>query len=163
MPKKTKPVKRPKTGRETMAEIAATRAHLHPIHKSYGEREDLRLLAVCNNINGPIAPSGLMTLDDKKVTCKRCLRIIAGKPVARATARVRPAVERGAEIHAALALGLAAVKLVEQLALCWTTEGARGDEPGSAKEAFELLVKQGYTLNSTRTLLYRPDGSEVVQ
>jgi len=65
---------------QTMAEIAAERRPF-PIHKSYGERDDLRLLAVCNNINGPIAPSGLMTLDDSKVTCKRCLRIMAGKPV----------------------------------------------------------------------------------
>jgi hypothetical protein len=58
---------------------------------------------------------------------------------------------------------LAALALVERLALSWINDGARGDEPGSAKEAFELLVKHGYTLSSTRTLLYRSDGSEVTR
>lgn len=62
--------------------VWARSSRTFPVHKSYGEREDLQRLAVCNNINGPIAPSGLMTLDDAKVTCKRCLRIIAGKPIA---------------------------------------------------------------------------------
>jgi hypothetical protein len=80
MPRKTKTVKRA----QTMGEIAAERSTF-PVHKSYGECEDLRRLAVCNNINGPIAPSGLMTLDDSKVTCKRCLRIVAGAPIRRAS------------------------------------------------------------------------------
>jgi len=56
-----------------------------------------------------------------------------------------------------------ALQLVEQLALYWITEGTSGDEPGAAKGAYERLARHGYTLNSTRTLLYRPDGSEVVR
>ena len=132
---------------QTMTEIAEEHRHLHVVHKSYGEREDLRLLAACSNINGPRAPSGLATLDDKKVTCKRCLRIM----------------EQLVQLEARAALKADALKLVEQLALSWIAEGTRGDEPGSAKESYELLARHGYTSNSTRTLLYRPDGSEVVR
>lgn len=57
------------------------------IHKSYGahvgqpDRNDLARLAVCNNINGPITASALISADDAKVTCKRCLRIMGGRPV----------------------------------------------------------------------------------
>jgi hypothetical protein len=68
-----------------------------------------------------------------------------------------------AALEARIALKAAALALVEKLALSWIAELGGCDEPGSAKEAYDLLIKHGYTLNSTRTLLYRPDGGEVVR
>ncbi len=53
------------------------------MHFAYHDREDLRHLARCNNINGPICPTGLVTTDRRKVTCKRCLRIMRGEPIRR--------------------------------------------------------------------------------
>lgn len=50
------------------------------------------------------------------------------------------------------ALRSSAHRFVEQLALSWVADGKRGDEPGSAKEAYDLLIKHGYMSNSTRTL-----------
>ena len=93
-----------------------------------------------------------MTLNDKKVTCKRCLHILAGGTETERRAQL-------AALEARAALHTATLEFVEQLVLY----RIKHDEPGSAKEAFELLTKHGYTLNSTRTLLYRPDGSEVVR
>lgn len=147
-----------------MGEIARTSLG-SVIHKSYGERDHLRILAVCNNINGPIAPSGLMTLDDTKVTCKRCLRIMAGKPIAKPVKPQKSETERRAQLaalEARAALKADALKLVEQLALDQVDDSSVG-RSRVVKEAFELLIKHGYTLNSTRTLLYRPDGSEVTR
>lgn len=63
-------------GREVFAPSRRTFA----VHKSYGAHVGQSRLAVCNNINGPITASGLVTADDQKVTCKRCLRIMAGRP-----------------------------------------------------------------------------------
>lgn len=77
--------------------------------------------------------------------------------------KANPVLARLRATLAAAALRDGALKLVEQLALSWVAEGKRGDEPGSANEAYDLLIKHGYTQSSTRTLLYRPDGSEVVR
>ncbi len=44
------------------------------------------------------------------------------------------------------------------------TEGSAGDEPGSAEEAYELLVKHGYHLAVSGygpPSLFRPDESKV--
>jgi hypothetical protein len=51
-----------------------------------------------------------------------------------------------AQVEARIALLGGALTLVEQLALYWVAEGRKGDEPSSAKEAYELLIKHGYTL-----------------
>lgn len=154
----TKAVKRART----LGEISRE-GRQFPIHKSYGARDDLRRLAVCNNINGPIAPSGLMTLHDDKVTCKRCLRIIAGKPIA----QPRKKSPTGSSLlDALMAANLRndALKLVERLALYWVAEGSICDEPGSSKEAFELLITHGYAFVATAPAkLLRPDGSEVTR
>lgn len=48
------------------------------VHRRYMDtpgRDDLRALAKCNNINGPIFPEAQLTGDDDKVTCGRCRRI----------------------------------------------------------------------------------------
>ena len=47
------------------------------IHRRYFDRRDrpdLRSLAKCNNINGPL-PGARLTSDSAKVTCGRCRRI----------------------------------------------------------------------------------------
>jgi hypothetical protein len=79
--------------------------------------------------------------------------------------KTKPVKAREPEYRRQLALAAVALTLVEQLALDWVVEDCGGDEPRSAKNAYELLTKHGYTLtlSSTRTLLYRPDGSEVVR
>jgi hypothetical protein len=49
------------------------------IHRRYSDdadRNDLRSLALCNNINGPICQDEHLTGDDKAVTCGRCQRIM---------------------------------------------------------------------------------------
>jgi hypothetical protein len=49
------------------------------IHRRYSDdadRDDLRSLALCNNINGPICHEEHLTGDDKAVTCGRCKRIM---------------------------------------------------------------------------------------
>ena len=67
MPAKTKSVKRARTA---------------VVHKSYGAhvgqpgRADLKKLAVCNNINGPL-PGARLANDDAEVTCGRCRRIVS--------------------------------------------------------------------------------------
>jgi hypothetical protein len=72
-----------------------TRVPTGKVHKSYGahvgqpDRAALARLAVCNNINGSITASGLVSPDDSKVTCKRCLRIMAGRPVTSAVGGAR--------------------------------------------------------------------------
>jgi hypothetical protein len=48
------------------------------MHCSYFDRDDLRMLAKCDNINGPICDTAHVTVDESKVTCKRCLRIMNG-------------------------------------------------------------------------------------
>lgn len=48
------------------------------VHRRYSDkrgRADLKALALCNNINGPL-PGPKPTGDPKKVTCGRCLRIM---------------------------------------------------------------------------------------
>lgn len=65
---------------KTYAEIPS----LFPVHFRYctkDDRPDLATLARCNNINGPICSSTHLTTVEAEVTCKRCLRIMAGKPV----------------------------------------------------------------------------------
>ncbi len=57
--------------------------HGDKIHRRYSDdprrKEDLGLLAVCNNIG---APQGWqLTSTDIEVTCKRCRRIMLQKPV----------------------------------------------------------------------------------
>jgi hypothetical protein len=54
---------------------------IHFRYYTKDDRPDLAKLARCNNINGPICPSGCLTSIEAKVTCKRCLRIMADKPV----------------------------------------------------------------------------------
>ena len=97
-----------------------------------------------------------MTLNDKKVTCKRCLHILAGGTETERHAQLA-ALEARAELHAA------ALNFIEQLALYRIEH----NEPGSAKEAYTLLAQHGYTLapvvGTQATVLRRPDGSEVVR
>ena len=138
----------------TMAEIAAVTPRI--IHKSYGahvgqpDRDDLTVLAVCNNINGPIAPSGCMTADDKKVTCKRCLRIVAGLPVGarRKTSKHNSDVgldtsnrEHARQLATETNLDTARAVFVFDLARDWVREGLSGDNPGVARAAYDLLIK----------------------
>lgn len=47
------------------------------VHRRYWDKQDrpdLRSLAVCNNINGPICKPEFLTSDDAKVTCGLCRR-----------------------------------------------------------------------------------------
>lgn len=53
------------------------------IHRRYYDarkRPDLRALAKCNNISGPICDAAHLTSDVAKVTCGRCLRIMGAVP-----------------------------------------------------------------------------------
>ena len=48
------------------------------IHRRYSDkrgRADLKALALCNNINGPL-PGAQLTGKQTEVTCGRCLRIM---------------------------------------------------------------------------------------
>jgi len=52
------------------------------IHRRYydgRERPDLRALAKCDNINGPICDAEHLTSDSTEVTCGRCRRIEGNK------------------------------------------------------------------------------------
>jgi hypothetical protein len=68
---------------ETYLELAnrTTTVVKHFRYYTKDDRSDLATLARCNNINGPICPSGCLTSVEAEVTCKRCLRIMADKPV----------------------------------------------------------------------------------
>jgi hypothetical protein len=53
-------------------------ARVKAVHRRYSDdpkRNDLRSLAVCNNINGPVYSTAQLTSDDTKVTCGSCKRI----------------------------------------------------------------------------------------
>lgn len=57
------------------------------VHRRYSdmkERPDLRALAICNNINGPICSDEYLTSDPAKVTCGSCQRIDGSTAIARA-------------------------------------------------------------------------------
>ena len=83
----------------------------------------------------------------------------SGKPRGARTETERRA--QLAALEARAALKADALKLVEQLALYWID---RRDEPGSTKEAFELLIKHEYAFVATAPAkLLRPDGSEVTR
>lgn len=126
----------------------------------------------------PIEP-GCQGSDCADGTCRTCAAVpedqwIARKRVAHAPKVKRPqpspatkterrTLSEWGKLRALISDYNDALKLVEQLALYWVAEGSGCDEPGSAHEAFELLVKHGYTLSSTRAVFYRPDGSEVVR
>ena len=47
--------------------------------------------------------------------------------------------------HHQEALNAATLALVKDLAGAWIREGTKGDEPGGARSAYELLLKHGYT------------------
>lgn len=63
------------------ARVAPSRSKV--IHARYHERDDLADLAKCDNINGPICDDAHLTSEAKRVTCKRCLRIMNGTAIAR--------------------------------------------------------------------------------
>lgn len=152
MPKKTRPVK----GRESNEEFLAARV------RGGGPPQPIptegALAAVLDNVretDGAEIPRSLWP--EAEVLVARGL-ITLGAP------RGPSSNWRRAElVPEKLTTAQDVLAFVEQLALCWVAEGPRGDEPGSAKEAYELLIKHGYTPNSTRTLLYRSDGSEVMR
>ena len=145
MPAKTKSVKRTRTARP---------AKLHAQHKPAD----------------PIEP-GCQGADCTDGTCSVCAAVpddqwIAWKRVAHAP-KVKRARTTGSSLLDALAaanLRNDAIRLVERLALYWVEEDTAGDEPGSAKEAFELLVRHGYTaVLVAPATLRRPDGSRVTR
>ena len=161
MPAKTKAVKRGKTKAAErppvkVADLAALRA-LDAFSLDEGQR-----LTVGSTGDLYVLHAATETPDNLTVITASCK---PGYQLHRRSARTEA--ERRtqlAALEARAALKADALKLVEQLALYWVEEGTRGDEPGSAKEAFELLIKHEYAFVATAPAkLLRPDGSEVTR
>lgn len=161
MAAKTKPVKR----RESNEEFLAARVRGHGGSPPPTERALATLLDGIKETDGAEIPRSLWP--EAEMLVARGL-ITLGAPRGPSPnwrrAELVPEKRTLAEWMALRTLHADALKLVEQLALCWIREGSSGDEPGSAKEAYMLLTKHGYGLDVRAPgSLCRPDGSVVVR
>ena len=103
---------------KTIAEIATGSYNRRAVHRARVETPS-RVIAVCR----PSTSNGFMTLNDKKVTCKRCLHILAGGTETERRAQLA-ALEARAALHTAtLELRRAARALQDQARRAWQREG----------------------------------------